>query len=188
MEAEEIWENFNLELYKYVRRRTKDDATADDVVQEIFLKVLNNLERINETENVQEYLYGIARNTLIDSFRAKKLVLQEDVKENKSINTSLQSTPEEELSSSLNEIVSGCCIRPFINQLPEKYREALISSEIKNESQKDLAERLNLSYSGAKSRVQRGREKLKGLLQQCCNFEYDSYGNLISSNSKNCDC
>jgi len=189
VEAYKIWESFHVELRNYVRRRTKDDATADDIVQEIFVKVLKNMERIEEVENIQEYLYAIARNTLIDSFRSRKLVLKEDYIENEALReNSLDGNSEDEVPASLNRIVSSCCVRPFIDKLPDKYREAIIASEINNESQKEMAERLNISYSGAKSRVQRGREKLKELLQQCCDFEYDSYGNLISSNSKNCNC
>jgi len=97
-------------------------------------------------------------------------------------------SPIEAHSETLNGIISKSCIKPFINKLPPKYREALIASELENQSQKELAESLDISYSGAKSRVQRGREKLKDLIQECCDFEHDKYGNLIQSNSNNCSC
>lgn len=184
MEVKEIWEAFNVELRQFVRRKVKDDSIADDIVQEIFEKVIRNIKRLNEVENVQEYLYKVARNTVIDSFRARKLRL----KESTSVDGIEVYDIDESTSDSLNSIVSQCCVKPFIEKLPEKYREALIASEIDNQSQKLLAEKLNISYSGAKSRVQRGREKLKDLLQECCHFEHDSYGNLIQSNSEDCGC
>ncbi len=52
-----------------------------------------------------------------------------------------------------------------------------------NLSQKELAKRLNISHSGAKSRVQRGREKLKQLILECCALKSDVYGNLTGEES-----
>ena len=71
------------------------------------------------------------------------------------------------------------CVPTFLDALPEKYREALYLVEIEGLSQKELAERLNISYSGAKSRVQRGREKLKEALLECCRISTDVYGNVV---------
>jgi len=182
MEVREIWDSFNLELRNYIKRRVTDENLVDDIVQDVFEKVIKNIQRLNEVENIQEYLYKITRNTIVDSFRSRKLVL-EDVEQNKSESQDFFNEKE-----SLNSIISKCCMKPFIEKLPEKYKVALLASEINNISQKELAIQLNISYSGAKSRVQRGREKLKSLLQECCNFEHDAYGNLIQSNSENCKC
>lgn len=71
------------------------------------------------------------------------------------------------------------CIRSTIKRLPEKYREALELTEFQGLSQKELSEKLGISYSGAKSRVQRGRGKLKQLLEGCCHIEADRYGNIV---------
>lgn len=71
------------------------------------------------------------------------------------------------------------CIRSTIKRLPEKYREALELTEFQGLSQKELSEKLGISYSGAKSRVQRGRRKLKQLLEGCCHIEADRYGNIV---------
>jgi len=190
MEVEEIWESFNENLHNYVKRRVLDKSLADDIVQDVFLKVMKNIQKLNEVENIQQYLYKITHNTMVDSFRSRKLVFQElelntaEHSSHLSKNT-LNIEPEIE---SLNSIVSKSCIKPFIEKLPEKYKTALIAAEINNVTQKELAERFDISYSGAKSRVQRGKEKLKNLLQECCNFKYDTYGNLIKSNKKNCSC
>ncbi|RMG58329.1 MAG: sigma-70 family RNA polymerase sigma factor [Bacteroidetes bacterium] len=73
----------------------------------------------------------------------------------------------------------SACIRPMIEGLPEPYREALWLSEMEGLSQKELAARLGISYSGAKSRVQRGREKLKAQILACCEVSADRYGNII---------
>ena len=76
----------------------------------------------------------------------------------------------------------------MINSLPEKYKQALILTEFQNLTQKELAERMGLSVSGAKSRVQRARIKLKELLLGCCSLEFDHYGNVIDYEHKCSDC
>lgn len=76
----------------------------------------------------------------------------------------------------------------MMEELPEKYREALHLTEIQGLTQKELAERLNISLSGAKSRVQRAREKLKGVLLECCHVEVDRRGKVMDWESKEPDC
>lgn len=185
MEVNEIWITFNEEIRQYVLRKVGDEQMANDVVQDVFEKVIKNIQKLNEVENIQQYLYKMVRNAVVDSFRSRKVKFEEL---NNNIFDNQEVLEKESDSESLNSIISKCCILPFINKLPEKYREALLASEINNISQTELAAHLKISYSGAKSRVQRGREKLKAILQECCNFEYDSYGNLIQNNSDNCSC
>jgi len=67
----------------------------------------------------------------------------------------------------------------MIEQLPDKYREAMMLTELEGMTQKDLSNQLGISFSGAKSRVQRGRGELKELLTACCHIEADHYGNTI---------
>ncbi len=58
-------------------------------------------------------------------------------------------------------------------------RQALILTEYQGLTQRELAERLGLSFSGAKSRVQRAREKLKQQLLECCHFELDRRNHIL---------
>ena len=72
----------------------------------------------------------------------------------------------------------------FLNSLPEKYKQAIIMADIENIPQKEIAKRLNISYSCAKSRVQRGRELLKSSYNQCCEISTDIYGDVIDYKAK----
>jgi RNA polymerase sigma-70 factor (ECF subfamily) len=76
--------------------------------------------------------------------------------------------------------LADCCLRPMIDSLPPVYRDALIMADLEGISQKKIAEKFNLSLSGAKSRVQRARTLLKDLILKCCNYEFDRYGNIIN--------
>jgi RNA polymerase sigma-70 factor, ECF subfamily len=78
-------------------------------------------------------------------------------------------------------------VKAMVDSLPDTYREALILTEYEGLTQRELAERLGLSLSGAKSRVQRAREKLKAMLLDCCHFEFDRLGKIIDY-QPNCTC
>ncbi len=174
-----IWLEFHKELRAFILNKTRNPVDTDDILQEVFMKIIHNIDKVNHAENLRHYLYGIVRNTINDYFRNRKTIL--DTSE------IIEKITEEE-TQSLNTTIAECCIKPFINKLPKNYREALLITEFQNVSQIELAEKLQISYSGAKSRVQRGKEKLKQLIQDCCAYESDHYGNLLDSENKNCNC
>jgi RNA polymerase sigma-70 factor, ECF subfamily len=92
----------------------------------------------------------------------------------------LEIEPEQEEIKERALQLADCCLRPMIEALPAIYRDALIMTDLEGLSQKALAEKLGISISGAKSRVQRAREKLKEEILNCCQYEFDKYGNIIS--------
>lgn len=174
-----IWDDFNQELKGFIFNKTKNQADTEDILQDVFLKITRNLDKVNQADNLRPYLFAIVRNTVNDYFRNQKNGPEEtDIPDQ---------LPEEELQS-LNSTIAECCLKPFINKLPDHYKEALLMTEFQQFSQKELAQKLNISYSGAKSRVQRGKEKLKELILTCCNYSSDRYGNLQTPESKNCHC
>ena len=80
------------------------------------------------------------------------------------------------------------CLRPMIDDLPENYRQAIVLTEYEGLTQKEISQKLGLSLSGAKSRVQRAREKLKGTLLACCHFDFDRLGNILDYQPKEQTC
>jgi len=177
--TENIWNSFHRGLKSFILKKVKDEGTANDILQDVFIKIIDNSDKILQARSLKHYIYAIARNTTNDYFRQ---AAQRTNMENE------YSPITEEETESLNATIANCCIKPFIAQLPEKYQLALTKTEFEDVSQKELAKQLNISYSGAKSRVQRGREKLKALILACCNFPSDRYGNLQPVVSKNCNC
>lgn len=176
-EIEIIWRDFHSELKVFIQNKTRNSADTDDILQDVFLKIIRNFEKVTQSENMRHYLYGIVRNAINDFFRNRKPILDtNDIKEDFT----------EEETQTLNATVAECCIKPFISKLPEHYREALLITEFHDVSQKELAERMGISYSAAKSRVQRGKAKLKELILDCCAYESDIYGNLTDEKEKNC--
>lgn len=177
--TENIWNDFYKELKSFTLKKVKNEDIANDILQDVFLKIIANSDKITNATNLRQYIYGITRNATVDHFRKAGRVTH--------IENEYSLISEEE-TESLNATIADCCMKSFIAQLPEKYRQALIRTEFEEVSQKDLAIELSISYSGTKSRVQRGKEKLKELILSCCDFPSDSYGNLQSAESKNCNC
>lgn len=160
-----IWQDFSDHLLAFIKTKVNHPDDALDILQDVFVKVGTRFSSLKEEEKLQAWLFQITRNTIIDYHRNKQ---------KKIIDTSLL---EQDNRGSNTEIIA--CVRNLITLLPENYRLAVELSELEQIPQKELAKRLNLSYSGTKSRVQRGREKLKELLIQCCNVQHDKYGNII---------
>lgn len=80
------------------------------------------------------------------------------------------------------------CLTPFIEELPAHYRQAVMLAELQGLTQREVASKLGLSVSGAKSRVQRARQKLQTMLLECCRLEFDRRGGVADYESKgNCE-
>jgi len=160
--------------------KQKDDA--EDLLQEIFIKIHSRLGDLNDEKKLAPWIYQIVRNSLTDYYRKNHLETSEFDEESSVPIAS--DTPDDSFSA----CVSGC-LNVFINRLPEKYKEPLVLSEIKGIKQKDIAEQMNLSYSGLKSRVQRGRKMIKAMFIDCACVTHDKDGKIISefNGSESCE-
>lgn len=178
--VEQAWEAFHEPLHQFIRRRVGDEATAEDLLQEVFLKIHQHGSSLRDARRLESWIYQITRNIVIDHYRSQNPPM-----------TSLDAQEVLDLPEELpdDDIVSELlpCVRAMVLALPEQDRQALILTEYQGLTQKELGERLGLSFSGAKSRVQRAREKLKQELLACCHFELDCRGHILDYQPR-CDC
>lgn len=165
---EHIWDEFAAKLGQFIRARVNNPATAEDILQDVFVKIQARLDQLKDPAKLQSWIYLIARNAIIDHYRARKEMVE--VPETLVDETDAQSGEAEELKAAF---------RRMLYNLPEPYREALVLTEFDGLTQQQLAEHMGISLSGAKSRVQRGREQLKQMLHECCTFEFDRRGKVI---------
>jgi len=178
--VENIWEKFSMPLRGFIKRRVDNDQDVEDILQNVFYKINNNLSSLNETDKIHAWVYTITKNAIADFYRTQKY---------KSYTVELSDTIISETQDEItaNEEIAQC-LKTMIQYLPEKYKQALILTEFHNLTQKELGERMGLSVSGAKSRVQRARGKLKEMLFDCCYLEFDRLGNVIDYRHKYSDC
>lgn len=176
MEITLNWKTVQNELKAFVYKRVKDKALTDDIVQDVFVKMYTHIDQVKDTEKITAWLYQITRNIIVDHFRRQsKPIIMLDI----------ESDSEQR---NLNDCVSSC-LKEMLLTLPDKYREAIELTEFNNLSQLQLAGKLGISYSGAKSRVQRARQMLKERMDQNYIIKMDSYGNVTTCrNVVACNC
>lgn len=174
----EIWNEFSNRLKEFILKRVNNEHDAEDILQDVFCKIHDNISKLEAEYKLQAWVYQITRNTVIDYYRRREVMLKiSDIPEN------MVDEPSADVS---NAIVS--CLEPMINNLPEKYREAIILTHVEGLTQKEMAEKIGLSLSGAKSRVQRAREKLREMFLECCHFEFDRQGHILEYKHKGHNC
>jgi RNA polymerase sigma-70 factor (ECF subfamily) len=165
--VESIWNTLASQVRSFIRSRVRDHTAAEDILQDVFVKIHQKLPSLRLSERLDAWVWRIVRNAIADHYRRSRPALPlSDV-----------DLPGSEAESDLPELNS--CVRKFINQLQPAYRDALLLTEWEGLNQHEMGKRLGLSPSGAKSRVQRARNQLKTLLLDCCNFELDRRGNVL---------
>lgn len=168
-QIQDIWTDLHQELRKFIFSKVKDSDISEDILQEVFLKIQLNIHKLSDCSKLTSWVYRITRNTVADYYRKTNPVVQID-----SFDFAEQEH-EEPLYLSLSN-----CINQKINKLSGKYKQAILLTYFNNYSQTALASELEISYSGAKTRVQRGREKLKALIAGCKNVVTDNKGNPVT--------
>ena len=162
----QLWQKFNKALLHFIRKNIYNPEDAEDILQNVFLKIHTSIHQLKEKEKVASWIYQITRNTIIDSFRSNgkkkaESLPHQDGKVGLTVND-YDTSWKEEIASLLMEMVE---------ELPEKYRSVLKWHEFDGLSHKEIARRLGVSVSGSKTRVQRSRDKLKELLICGCHAQ-----------------
>ena len=163
-----IYTDFNSQLHRFIAGRVPDADTAEDILQDVYLKIHAKMESLREEDRLESWIYQITRNAIIDHYRRARPLDE--------LSDSLAS-PFDDGPDAVSQLASS--VKGMLGCLDEKYREALELTELQGLSQVELATRLDITVSGAKSRVQRGREKLKEAFLDCCHFEFDRLGRVV---------
>jgi RNA polymerase sigma-70 factor (ECF subfamily) len=167
-----VWQEFHQRLRGFILKRVHNPADVDDILQEVFVRIYQRLTTIRDTDRLQSWIFQIARNAIIDYYR--KAARQPKFTSEDALNTLAMDDAQEVFNQEM-----ASCLRPLLEHLPVPYREAVQLAELEGMTQSAIAQELGISVSGMKSRVQRGRQKLKELLQTCCQIELDAVGNVI---------
>ncbi len=177
-ESNFIFHQYRDRLYNFIMSRVNDQDITDDILQDVFLKIHMKMDTLKDLNKIHSWIYQITRNTIIDHFRSidQTYELLDSYNE-----------PSSEPDPTERDKISSW-IRPIIENLPDKYREALLLSEIGGLSQKETAKKIGLSIPGTKSRIQRGRGLVKKMLMQCCHFEFDRRGRVLNYSEKRDTC
>jgi RNA polymerase sigma-70 factor, ECF subfamily len=165
----ELWTGLHERLRGFVGRRIGDPDAADDVAQEVLLRLHRSLGDLRGEDRLDAFAYRIARNAIIDHYRSRAsdkelpaapddLIERIDAPDNS----------DEDADETQGRLELARCLEPLVRRLPEPYREALTLTDLGELSQVDAAHVVGLSVPGMKSRVQRARAQVHELLTDCC--------------------
>lgn len=183
-------EHFPAAIRSFIGRRVPTQD-ADDVAQDVLLRIYEGTQSLRNTSKLEAWAYGIARRTIADYYRSRRLP--------DSSGDEVEAIPDSDSDAgsgfatfqgdhSVHEEVLGW-LRPAAEQLPAKYRDALLLADFEGRTQKEMAEILGLSLAGAKSRVRRARVLLGQELARCCEIALSREGKAIDFHRRNCkDC
>lgn len=187
MDFQEIYTTFQPKIFGYLSRMLGENE-AEDLTQEVFVKVDKALKEFRGEAQLSTWIYRIATNAALDRLRNPSF--KQRVRERVLCDSSRQNVTEPEdknvwtgeqkqyLDQQLIHQEMNSCIREYIDQLPEDYRAVLILREVEGFKNSEIAEILGVSLDTAKIRLHRARAKLKESLGRHCNFYLDERGEL----------
>jgi RNA polymerase sigma-70 factor, ECF subfamily len=178
--SEQIWHGLYGRLHAFVARRV-GTADAEDVVQEVLLRIHRRIDTLDQADRLDAWAYQITRNAIVDHYRsrARRGEASSDDAGVSAVVAERAVPPADDAE----EVESGrelaACLTPLLERLAEPYRRAVGLVELEGVPQAQAAARLGISTSGMKSRVQRARRQLKALLLECCHVELDRRGSVV---------
>jgi RNA polymerase sigma-70 factor (ECF subfamily) len=174
MDFLEIHDQFYEGVKKFIRASVKNESVAEDLVQDAFIRIQENLGTVKDPSKVSSWIFRIAHNPCQDHFRSRKRSSSHE-----EIHDGLVNLQEVPLQRRVEQGEMSHCVQEQLNLLPEKLRTVLIFADIMEFSHQEIANILGLSVENVKVRVHRARKNLKAILEKKCTFEMDERNVLV---------
>jgi RNA polymerase sigma-70 factor (ECF subfamily) len=174
MDFLEIHDHFYERVRKFILASVRDESAVDDLVQETFMRIHENLDSVRDPGKVSSWVFRIAHNLCLDHFRArKKSSSHNEIREGL---VDLQETPPQKR---MEQDEMSRCVQGQLNLLPESLRSVLIFSDIMEFSHQEIGDILGLSVENVKVRLHRARKRFNAILEKKCTFELDERNVLV---------
>ena len=177
---DDLYKEYSQIVSDYLRRFISENE-AQDLTQEVFMKVNKSFQSFKGKSSIKTWIYKIASNTLKDYLKSKQhKSRQQQVNLNEEDlidNSSSYDFDYIEKAIVLDEM--NRCIRDFIYRLPFNYSSVLVLSDLEGYKANEIAKILDISLSSVKIRLHRARRKLKSSLSEGCNISLDNQNNLF---------
>ena len=171
----DLWDRFAGGLRGFITTRVRNPADVEDILQDVFVKVQRGAHGVRDTERLTTWIFRIANHAIIDHYRSAPRRREVPVEEFERVD----GVPGVDAAIDDQAVVRArmaACVRPLIQELPDRYREALEMVELQGMAQTEAARVLGLSVSGMKSRVQRARSQVLDRLNDWCSVALDTRG------------
>lgn len=168
-ELEAMWLAHSEELKSFLSRRVPSPAVVDDILQDVFFKTLLRLESAGHVGHFRGWLFAVARNAIADHYRTTRPVIE--------LPETLAALGPDPGADSPKAM--GTCLMPMIYSLPEAIRTPLVMADLEGIRQREVAERMGISLAAVKSRILRARQKVRHMIEDCCQLELDAQGSIM---------
>jgi RNA polymerase sigma-70 factor (ECF subfamily) len=190
--TEELWQLVHDGLRAFIAKRVNDQGHVDDIPQDVFVRVHQQIASVSDPGRLVSWIYQATRNAIIDHYRKpgrQREILSGLSPELEVLNEVSETSPAIYHSDAAEPRAElAACLRPLIERLSQDYRDAIRLVDLKGLTQQAAAKQMGISLSGMKSRVQRGRARLKQMLDDCCLIELDRLGGVIDYRTRNAEC
>jgi len=175
MDFWEIHDQYYPRVRGFILGLVRDESLADDLVQETFIRIQQNQDRLRDPSKLSSWIFRIAYNLCQDHFRKRK---ESSLDEN-GIKEKTDGSEEVGIQKEMEQRQMGECVQDKVNLLPEPLRAVIILFDTLDLSHQEIAESLGITVENVKVRLHRARRKLKTILEEECTFEVDERNVLV---------
>jgi len=181
MEFWDIYDRYYVKVRRFILTLVKDEWVADDLIQETFLKIQNNLKNLKDPSKLSSWIFRIAYNLCQDHFRKLKRSRKEERIDQEGLEDFKEALTQKgpDIQKELEQRQMGECVQNQINLLPESLRTVLLLFDIMEFSHQEIADILGITVKNVKVRLHRARKKLRPILEKKCSFERDERNVLV---------
>lgn len=176
-----VAERYRASIYRYILRLVHDEAAAEDLTQETFLRVHQRLAELQDPAALQAWLYRIATNLCYDRFRTHEV--RRPALPLAAVGDVADAVDEEDVALRPDQLLEqhemSDCVLHFLTTLPDAQREVLVLHDLQGFTGPEIAKRLGLSRDNAKIRLHRARARLKTALAAGCDISCDERGVVV---------
>ncbi len=169
-----LLEHYMTPIYRFVFTYVNNAETAEDITQEVFLKVWRNLKKMDETKNFKSWIYTVAKNTALDFLKKKKSIPFSRFEQEDGTNVLMNTISDDAIlpDKAAELLFNRAEVYNIVNKLSEKYRLVLTLYYYKYLNFREIADFLKEPISTIKSRHRRGLAMLKKLIGRETPMEY----------------
>ena len=149
-----LFDTYYEKLYLFAEKYIYDSDKAHDIVQDVFLKIWENAERLELTSSIQHYLFASVRNGCLNYLKSLQI---EDRNNRKYAEAYIESQNVDMVDD--EELLAR--IRQVLDELPEKCREVCLLRFVEGCKYAEIAARLDMNENTVKAQLHRGMERLK---------------------------
>jgi RNA polymerase sigma-70 factor (ECF subfamily) len=173
MDLLEIHDKYYDRVRKFILASVREPSIADDLAQETFIRVGENLNGLRDPAKISSWIFRIAHHQVQDHFRANKKSPREEIHEGL---VNLEETP---IQKKVEQGEMSQCVQDQLHLLPDSHRTVLILADVMECSLQEISDILGITVENVKVRLHRARKKFKAILEEKCTFEIDERSVLV---------